>query len=409
MIHDMYEMQVLKEQTETLETLTKEKKDRLNVCHSYIGKRRRIEEWELEKAVKALDETVKRNHHHLDNFIQQRKTAAKTRFPKCEESALYGEGEIPEKPTHASAIAKLTTLFDDEEIGRGVIDMIFYHGGIVAGGAAVYALCKFVKRSSVSDIDVFIASAVQFAELLREFNQLCVEPIMTTINQYMCEVDLDVMSTAIKSKNLCSVVMIDIGQRIKIQLILKENATAIDILGMFDLDYVCCAIDNYQLTITEDCKAAHEARKVMKGYYAPCRQRLIKARGKGFTVPIIFGKEQEKVAWFPVESEDRKVAITSFERTQPRFDFDMKDVVCNTSTATVNGVTFEAIEPPTVFYSPWQTVEPITFPTIQMNENTRSIHLKCRDYDFYCEERLEYYVKSSKKGGFEVYPTGEIK
>lgn len=180
-------------------------------------------------------------------------------------------------------------------------------------------------------------------------------------------------------------------------------------VDLFDLDYVCCAVDMTRIVITDDCAEAHKKKRVMRGYFEPCLDRLIKAREKGFEVSVLFGKKREDPCWVSLEQDDtQNIIVSPCERRSDAFAFNMEDVRVEGKKCVVNEKTFDEHKQLTCFFSPWQTEESVVYPRICRYENAWSIHQKCRAFWFYCEDTLDYFTAMAQATTFNVIATGEI-
>lgn len=85
------------------------------------------------------------------------------------------------------------------------------------------------------------------------------------------------------------------GEKIQFQFILVKYEEVQDIFDYFDMDYVCCAIYNNKLYMTDECRLAHKNNSVnfIKTYRIKT-SRFIKSMDKGFKNILIGNYDEEK-------------------------------------------------------------------------------------------------------------------
>lgn len=152
--------------------------------------------------------------------------------------------------------------------------------GYIAGGSVVYALCDFVPKNSVGDVDVFFNSAENFMKAIDAIqeNSGPNPPIFSAsktgeLNDYISVVNIKVDTFTVH-----------------IQLIYRKFSDAEDLISSFDYDYVQCAIHEGILYATKVCREAHMQRKIMWIHKNQLEtQRSAKAIQKGFMCPLLGG------------------------------------------------------------------------------------------------------------------------
>lgn len=142
----------------------------------------------------------------------------------------------------------------------------------IAGGSVVYALCKdwMSKKIGLKDIDIFCNTPTQIIEIAN----LIGEP----------EVRLVRSNGGNGDTFMCNV----FTGKMHFQIIYDTRyKNAFDLITMFDLDYVECAIHQNKLIQTQECKRAHETRKISTFRFLNRKERLDRAVQKGFRAPLL--------------------------------------------------------------------------------------------------------------------------
>ena len=199
-------------------------------------------------------------------------------------------------------------IYDDLNLFSKLSDV-----GVIAGGSIVYALCDFVPKSSVGDIDVFVNTLSDF--------HTCVNILRPYATEY--------------SSNCKSLSVVSIKTSTAIyQIIYKpfSEPYAMNVLESFDYDYVQCGYYKGKVYITSRCINAHNAREILE--FCSTRfafNRLKKAVIKGFKTPIIERVQTKKLTPVRITYEQLQTAKikpmnTYYDNSNDKTYYSMKSV-----------------------------------------------------------------------------------
>ncbi len=147
--------------------------------------------------------------------------------------------------------------------------------GVIAGGSIVFALNEFVPLESVGDIDIFVNT--------KENYDNCIKLLYSLF-------DIKFKIIAFGDEKNYAVVNMLINNKYNIQIIYNDFITPVDVIDVFDIDYVQCALHKGELYITDRCLRSHRHRQIFEVSDIRFRNnRLQKAVYKGFKSPIVCG------------------------------------------------------------------------------------------------------------------------
>lgn len=187
-------------------------------------------------------------------------------------------------------LARINTLFNKDHLEElKSIQKI----GVIAGGAVTYAMCDFVPKGSVGDVDLFVGTVEDAEKVAEIFGSKLSDPVDRGYN-------IKIWTVPVADETM-TVQVIQYADAIE-GLTAKERA--LNVVGHFDIDAVQCAIHDDNLYTTDRCLAAHQNRTVNQfrlnwGLHS----RLRKMMNKGFNTPCIATCDQERKYTFGCYSD----------------------------------------------------------------------------------------------------------
>lgn len=206
---------------------------------------------------------------------------------------------------------QLKDLFSSSQLGLQFLTQL-NQKAVIAGGSVVYNL---LNDSTLipNDIDVF---------LLKDSP---LKPILELIEEFFVIKRYQITNPSYEGSSVIDVILADIT----IQIIFTQCENANELIDSFDMDYVQCAYYQNKLYITEDCKRAHQDRRIYKISPETRYDRLLKAIQKGFKSVLFYTRSSFPV-YKNVEKKDLlEMKFEPIKKMAPLISVDKLEFLIN--------------------------------------------------------------------------------